>query len=152
MKFLHEYIHWNNGTITDNGYWRIDGHKLVNECGGWHDYNPRDDDEIIESTWEEIQKLNAKSLISDEYITGWIAPDGTFYGCDYRDHWAVGVYLDKTERMMETQGYVKIFLNPLYYDGFGGNKYDYYHEKFLTSRQKQVLKEKGLEIKNEFED
>ena len=53
-RFLHEYLHYPNGTVVDNGWWEIVGNRLYNRAGGHHDYDPQSDDEIREGTWEEI--------------------------------------------------------------------------------------------------
>jgi len=144
MKFLHEYSHYPNGQVIENGYWAIEGDRLVNSCGGWHPYTPSPDDEIIDSDWDTIEKLYAKSKINNDATTGWIAPDGTFYGCDYRSHGWIARYLDMTEREMEIHGYVKIF--DVFPNSYDGVKYGYWCEKHLTEAQKKVLEQKGIVI------
>ena len=144
-KFLHEFTQMPNGTTCDNGWWEIRGNKLVNSKGGWHDYYPNSEDKIIESNWDYIEHLNAKNKINDKFITGWIAPEGTFYGCDYQDHHYVAEYLDLSEFQMENQGYVKIYYNPLFLEGHG-NEYEYFCDKHLTNAQREVLITKGIEL------
>ena len=145
MKFLHEYLYYDNGKTIDNGYWEIDGDRLVNACGGWHPYDPSPDDEIIESDWDYINWLRAKDAISDKYTTGWIAPDGTFYGCDYQNHHYVAEYLDMTETMMENKGYIKIYLNPIWTDGYG-DKYEYFSFGHMTQAQIDTLINRGFKV------
>ena len=148
MKFLHEYLKSPNGTILEDYYWEIRGNRLYNAAGGFHFYHPKEDDEIIESTWDDILYKQAIKKLDPSKITGWIAPDGTFYGCDYQDHWRVAeIILNSSERDLEEHGYCRIYYNPLYGET-GESKYSYYYEKHLTEAQIDVLISKGLEIKH----
>lgn len=147
MKFLHEFYEYKNGKRYDNGYWEISGDRLFNANGGWHTYNPTPNDEIIDSDWEHIEKMNlmldfAANKDSD---TGWIAPDGTFYGTGYTDHWKVAKYFDVTERDLEDRGFVKIYFNPLWPDH--GDKYEYISVRdHLTQAQIDTLEQRGFEV------
>lgn len=144
MKFLHEFLHYGNGTVIDNGYWEIDGDYLYNFAGGRHHYTPSPNDEIIESDWAEVRRLNAKAAISDNHTTGWIAPDGTFYGVSYQDHHLVAEYLGMTEGEMENSGYVKIYFNPIWPDH--GNKYEYWFKDHLSGAQIETLTKRGFSV------
>ena len=146
MKFLHEYLKSPNGTILQDAYWEIRGNRLYNAAGGFHFYEPKEDDEIIESTWDEILYKQALRMLDPSKTTGWIAPDGTFYGCDYQDHWIVAErILNCTERELEERGYCKIYRNPIWCTT-DESEYSYYYEKHLTEAQIDVLTSKGLEI------
>lgn len=85
MKFLHEMINTNpkTGKKFYNGWWKIRGNYLYNYVGGRHSYIPSADDEIIESSWEEVIKQESRNSTE---TTGWVAPNGDFFGCGYGDH------------------------------------------------------------------
>lgn len=147
MKFLHEFLTHRDGTKQDNGYWEIRGNRLVNAAGGWHDYHPTFEDEILESDWETVRKLNfLQSFRENENSeTGWIAPDGTFYGTDWMNHWMVAEYFDTTESDLEDMGFVKIYLNPLW--PTSGNRYEYiYTTDHITQAQVDTLEKKGFTV------
>ena len=144
MKFLHELVEYSNGKVYDNGYWEIKGNYLYNYSGGRHEYIPSPNDEIIETDWAGARRLNAKAAISDDHTSGWIAPDGTFYGVSYQDHYLVAEYLGMTEKDMEELGYVKIYLNPIYPQY--GNKYEYWFKSHLTTAQVDKLIERGFKV------
>ncbi len=145
-KFLHEYSRYANGQVIENGWWEIRGNKLFNSAGGHHDYYPRPDDEIREGTWEEIMR---DYLLDNSQITGWIAPDGTFYGCKPEAHSGIAYYvLNARERELEERGFVKIFKNPEYLlqrvsgvRTYEAIRCDY---KPMTAAQRKVLDEKGV--------
>lgn len=146
MKFLHECLKSSNGTVLQDAYWEIRGNRLYNAAGGFHLYEPKEDDEIIESTWDEILYEAALKKLDSSKITGWIAPDGTFYGCDPTDHWEVAEFiLHCSERELEKRGYCKIYCNPIWYIT-NESEYSYDYEKHLTEAQIDVLISKGLEV------
>ena len=147
-QFLHEYSRYPNGKIIDNGWWEIRGNRLYNRRGGHHDYTPMPDDEIREATWDEIVR---EEIVDNTKTTGWIAPDGTFYGCSTQDHSLVAQYVfNSDERSLERAGYVKIYEVP-YYLRIKHPEYDRYEYirgdgHRATEAQILTLKEKGLEI------
>lgn len=148
-KFLHEYLHFGNGKVQDNGWWEICGSKLYNRAGGRHDYVPQEDDEIREGTWNDIIK---ETVVDNTQITGWIAPNGTFYGCSPLNHAVVAEYvLNSSEKGLEEQGYVKIFENPAFlrreYPEYPRYEYMRGDSHYPNSAQIHVLREKGLVIK-----
>lgn len=148
MKFLHEYLEYPNGKVIDNGYWEICGKRLYNRRGGFHKYVPQEGDEIIESTWPEIIRKSLMDKMDDSMITGWIAPDGTFFGCSSQDHADFAEYvLGHDEFTLEKNGYCKIFENPvrLRIEDPDLLQYSYYC-RFLTSAQQDVLEQKGIMI------
>ncbi len=124
----------------DNGWWRIDGNMLVNPCGGFHIYIPSPDDEIIEADdWNDITRLTVRD---DSQTTGWLSPDGEFYGCKYSEHADLAeCYIGKTERELEILGWVKIYYDPL------TKKYSYTYENELTNKQREIIENKGLELR-----
>jgi len=152
MKFLHEYSIFANGVRCDNGYWEIDGDYLYNRAGGRHDYNPKPDDEIIEADgWDEIIRMTVRD---DSETTGWIAPDGEFFGCSPRDHRNMAVYLfGMEEDELEEKGYLKIFENPnmviinALLNGEEPHRYEAYVRRYTTEAQRETLAKKGLKEK-----
>lgn len=118
MIFVHEFREGNDGHVYDNGWWQLRGDMLFNRNGGRHAYTPHPKDEKIESTWDEVIK---RSLIehSGDYRTGWLSPDGRFYGCDYMDHRLVAEYIfDDDEIGLEEKGYCKLYRSM--FDGVEG--------------------------------
>lgn len=147
MKFLHEFLTHRDGTKQDNGYWEIRDNRLVNAAGGWHDYYPSPDDEIFESNWETVKKLNFLQYFKDHknVETGWIAPDGTFYGTGWMDHWMVAEYFDTTESDLEDKGFIKIYHNPLW--PTTGDEYEYVYTRYhITQAQIDTLEKKGFTV------
>lgn len=66
----------------------------------------KDKDDFIEQNRKEIYSY----LIKPDSDLGWLAPDGTFYGCDWANHeMFVNQYFGKTDLEMEKDGYVRIF-------------------------------------------
>ena len=135
-KFLHEYVKYRDGSTKDNGWWRIDGDKLVNSAGGWHTYHPSPDDEIVEADgWSD---LDYSYLIDNTQTTGWVSPEGDFYGCKYMNHSVVAnMVLKSSECLLELAGWVKI-------GWYNGNYYAYVRH-FPTEAQQKVLDEKGVD-------
>jgi len=154
MKFLHEYCKGRDGTLYDNGWWEINGNRLYNVNGGWHDYNPSPDDIIIEvNGWNDIPM---DYLLNDSAVTGWVAPDGKFYGCEPEDHILIAEHvLKSSEMMLENRGYVKIFKNPGYLiyamkqQGRDIPAYEFISVKgHLTEAQRITLAHKGFDVEN----
>lgn len=146
--FLHEYRHYQDGSAYDNGWWEIKGNLLVNRVGGHHSYVPREDDEIRECEWEDI----IREIVQDDtQITGWISPDGKFYGCRPTDHMELAEYvIGHDERTLEKMGYVKIFEHSRYLrrDIPGLPKFDFLRTdgKNISEGQRRILEEKGFKV------
>lgn len=134
-RFLHEYIEI-DGVRHDNGWWEIDDGFLVNMFGGHHEYIPKDDDIIIEAnSWDDV---DCSSLCRPESRYGWVAPDGTFYGCDVTDHALIARFVLKSDELTIEKTHVKIY-EPLF------NSVEAYTRRpFLTEEQVKTLKERGL--------
>jgi hypothetical protein len=88
----------------------------VNLHGGW--CLKSDDDEIVAvaeyPNKEEFIDANRRDvysyLIKPKSDYGWLAPDGTFYGCKFASHSDVACfYFDKDEEVLEKEGWVKVF-------------------------------------------
>ncbi len=145
-KFLHEFNRYANGLVVDNGWWEIKNGKCYNLAGGYHDYVPSEDDEIREGTWESILHDTTRD---DSQMTGWVAPDGTFYGCKPYAHSLCAEYvIGIEERDLEERGYVKVFENParLRQHVAGMQRYtaarmDGHH---INEAQRKILLDKGI--------
>jgi len=85
--------------------------------------------------WNEY----VKTAIKPESNLGWIAPDGTFIGCDYYDHAFVAEeYLHSSEERLEEEGWCKIYA--LGEKAAACNCLSYYSKHcHLTSAQKETL-------------
>lgn len=150
--FVHEFMEYGDGSVHDNGWWEYDPdtEKVYNRNGGYHYLHHRPEEEIIESTWEDIL---AETIRDDDCITGWIAPDGTFYGCDPMDHIRLAEYYLKTnEEKLENEGWIKITQLPWFMREDSDNpngRYEYHFfnpYKHITQAQYMTLKYKGLEL------
>ena len=112
--FIHEVADYPYAKGVDNGWWELgDDGYVYNRSGGRHGYKPQYEKERIKSTWNDIIK---QSLLAnaDNYTTGWLAPDGRFYGCDYMDHRLFAEYVfSDSECGLEEKGYCKIFRSML---------------------------------------
>lgn len=137
-KFLHEFLHYSNGEVSDNGWWEIVDNRLYNRMGGYHDYYPSPDDIIMEAN--RYEDLDWSFLIKPESDYGWVTPDGEFLGCDYQDHDNVAWYcLKHTEYELEKMGYAKVFKD------FSGER-RYWVDRHLTEQQEQTLINLGVKL------
>lgn len=138
-KFLFEYNRYNDGTVSPNGWWEIDGNRLVNQAGGWHHYEPSPDDKIVEA--ESFDDLDYSYLLNPKSEYGWVSPDGRFYGCDYHQHETIADHiLHMPGSELERKGWVKIYM-----DSFKRTK-DWWCMKYLTEYQKATLEKHGFKV------
>ena len=146
--FVHEFVNYSNPAPeyqnVDNGWWEYDPElgKVYNRNGGWHMYCHHPMEEIIESTWSEIFK---KTLRDDSLKTGWISPDGEWFGCAAQAHALFAEeYLESYEEKLEEQGWVKVTEIPYFLRHMDPNTfaepYEYCNtSEFLTEAQKITL-------------
>lgn len=170
--YLHEWIHHTNGEKVNNGYWELEHYaengkevKVYNEMGGFHYHTVRVNDEIVYA--ESRRDLDHSFLLDPNSELGWLAPDGTFYGCAYYAHEDVAYYvLKSTSVELEEKGWVKIYESRLF--GLGRNYYlgqpsylkaNYMSRNFLTQPQIDWLLEHGYkdtiiaeDVKEQWED
>lgn len=140
MKFLHEFCTSANGTVLDNGWWKIEGNRVYNRFGGCHTYEPSDTDIIVEC--DDWKDLDWSILIKKDSPYGWISRDGTFYGCGYGDHKDLAeLYLHKSEKELELLGYIKIYRG---YDRKPSMYFNYLNCGFITENQKNTLSNLGF--------
>lgn len=108
----------------DKAYW---AKKILTKYGeGWENLRGgwclRDEgDEILKvvagMSEEEFTDKHRREvfdyLINPDSEYGWLAPDGTFYGCSYASHEDVAVFYfgEPDELDLEKKGWVKIFLS-----------------------------------------
>lgn len=102
-------------------YWVTKGYNEYGEIwqnlrGGWCLKSDKDEilsiaeypdkDEFINANRKEVFSY----LIKPNSDYGWLAPDGTFYGCDYANHSDLATfYFDKDDIELEKEGWVKIY-------------------------------------------
>lgn len=135
LKFLHEFIRLPNDDVVDNGWWEINGNLLVNMFGGRHDYDPSDDDIIVEADgWEDI---DCSFLLVPDSRFGWVDPDGIFYGCEYTNHRLIARYIFGMDEFTLEKTHVKIY-------GYGSSVEAYTQRPFLTEQQFKTLKERRV--------
>lgn len=162
--YLHEYNHYNDGSIVDNGYWEIDFYdipdnikdlvgctcRVYNICGGWHNVTIEANDEIIQAdSWDD---LDYTYLLNPHSRLGWLSPEGEFYGCKYFEHRMIADrVIHKDERELEREGWVKMYKNQLFPldppEYFLGQSHDNIRANYLTNKQVEVLLEKGFEVR-----
>ena len=101
---------------------------------------------------------------NNDNITGWLAPDGEFWGCAPYDHLNMmqadmGIM---SEEELENKGWIKIYQTPNTLSWYGDTAiisqlnnlpYDYFAYKHgtPTEAQKIILSQKGILIHNEDE-
>jgi len=118
MRFFKIKTHYGNS--SDSPYWvkagfNEYGETWVNMRGGW--CLKHEEDEILEEVdMEEDDFIDLKRkeiysyLLKSDSDLGWLAPDGTFYGCDYASHSDVAVfYFNKDDLELEKAGWIKVF-------------------------------------------
>lgn len=138
------------GAILDSAYWATEsvneyGEIWVNMRGGWCMQSA--DDEVVAvaeyADEDEFVAANRRDiydyLIKPESDYGWLAPDGTFYGCDFASHSDVACfYFDKDDVILEKEGWVKIFRS------FESGKAVYSQLK-ISTQQRIFLEDRGIE-------
>ena len=151
--FVHEFIDYPNLKNHDNGWWEYnpDTGKVYNRNGGWHDFHEHPLQEIKEMTWDEVIAMTVRN---DNCATGWIAPDGEWFGCEPMDHVDLArYYLKTTEQDLEEKGWIKITEVPFWLyrnepELFPG-RYEYHFlnpYKYITKAQEKTLAEHGIEL------
>lgn len=102
-------------------YWVTEGFNKYGEIwqnlrGGWCMKSDKDEILSIAEYPDEDEFINANRkevfsyLIKPNSDYRWLAPDGTFYGCDYASHCDLATfYFDKNDLELEENGFVKIF-------------------------------------------
>ena len=150
MKFVHEYNDYPNAKNVDGGIWEYNNGKCYNRYGGHHDYRPHPLDVFFEEdSWSDVIRIQ---LITnkDKYITGWISPNGGFFGCAPEDHDDVARYIfNKTQTELENAGYIKVYENPLRLRAtasYNMGQYSYYCYNRPTSAQEITLERLGIKI------
>lgn len=108
-----------------NWWWEYD-ETLPRSCTTLYNYaGGKTSDIDIEgmetATAEAFSDLNwyGTEVYDNKYKTGWLSPEGKFYGCDYRRHSAQAKFVhNKSECDLEDAGWVKISYR-LYYNKDG---------------------------------
>ena len=149
MKFVHKYEKNDEGKLLDGGIWLLDKGLCYNRKGGYHHYTPNELDEIFDAdSWGDIikQEMLAKK---NDYTTGWIAPDGEFFGCAPEDHYDMAIYVlgANTESELEDAGWLKVYKVPWRLRTMSS----YYKEPYgyfgrPTPAQEITLERLGIEI------
>lgn len=152
MTFLREFVDYPSQKDVYNGIWEYEDGICYNRFGGHHDYKEHPLSEFFTAdSWDDVLKYTIRD---DTQITGWLAPDGTFYGCSPMDHMALEDHVlqrDATE--LEDEGWIKIYENPInirmrHISEYDEDlpQYDYLGMHYPTPQQKEVLLKKGLTL------
>ena len=100
----HKNFWWRLSTTTP-----LDDATLYNYSGGHMTGVNCENAEIVEADDWNCLDWNGTVLLDDSYKTGWVAPNGEFYGCDYRCHYMCALMvLKKKDTELEEQGYIKV--------------------------------------------
>lgn len=149
MKFIHEILTLNDGSLLDNGWWELDGHYLVNKYGGRHTYDTKEKAEVIEAkSWLDFYEKNAEKIfLKKDSPYGWLSPSGEFFGCSHTGHQNLANYFFKSsEKELEEKGYIKISTEPM-----GCDLQAYFSKDFISENQKIWLEKNGfIEEENYF--
>jgi len=150
MKFVHEYNDYPNAKNVDSGIWEFDGEFCYNRYGGYHVYHPHPLDIVFEEdSWDDVIRTQLITK-KDKYITGWISPNGGFFGCAPEDHDDVARYIfNKTQIELEEAGYIKVYENPRRLRAtasYNMEQYSYYCYNRPTSAQEITLERLGIKI------
>lgn len=156
--FVHEFDDRYNPPM-DNGYWEVKWHdedekpqigercRVVNAVGGWHEHTIAECDEILFSTWHDVEYAYYTTNQQADY--GWIDKEGNFYGCSYMGHAdCAAACFDLSELEAEQAGYVKIYRDRVmaeyYPERFRPDGLGWYCSHPLTYAQKAKLTERGF--------
>lgn len=106
MKYFVKYNNW---------WWEYNPNLPITNTTLYNDGMGRSSDIDIsglETTIAESRSdLNwyGTEVYDNSYKTGWVSPEGKFYGCDYRRHLAQARYVHgKNEEQLESEGWLKI--------------------------------------------
>lgn len=82
----------------------------------------------------------------DDAVAGWVTPEGIFYGCDYGQHRMLTemMFHAKYEKMMEDDGFVKIWYGPK--EKLGPYQEHWICFKALTDAQRATLTRMGHDV------
>ena len=152
MTFVHEFVDYPSQKDVDNGFWEYEDGMCYNRFGGHHDYKEHPLNKFFTAdSWDDVLKYTIRD---DTQITGWLAPDGTFYGCAPMDHMYLEDHvLQRDASELEDEGWIKIYENPinmriLHLDKYDEElpPYDYLGAQYPTPQQQEVLIKKGLTL------
>ena len=99
----------------DNYWWELDtktslnNATIYNRMGGKQTELDLTNAQIMEAQkWSDLD-WKGTSVYDNKYQTGWLSPQGVFYGCDYTNHTSQAKLVHNlTEREMENLGWIKL--------------------------------------------
>lgn len=126
-----------------NWYERLEGGRLGNSSGGWMLEGDCVIDQTVEAEdFEDLDwKVTALYRKNQDGLHGWLAPDGTFYACEYMAHDRVAWYLFKSPGdELAHAGWIRVQAR----DGLTALRYP-------TEAQYKTAKERGIVLQEETE-
>ena len=137
----------------NNFWWRLstttplDSATLYNYSGGHMSEVNCEGREVVEAEdWSDLD-WSGTVLYDNSYKTGWVAPTGEFYGCDYRCHYMCALMvLKKTDKELEEAGYIKV-TKDLSKDKFSVQIPYYLKSSYPKPTKKQLETLAGFEIR-----
>lgn len=121
---------------------------LYNMFGGKNSGNDIRDYEIVDANGWACLDYFGTIVYHDSYKTGWLSPDGKFYGCDYTSHMTHARLVHKcSERELEEKGFIKITKSYKYYGRLEVLCYDqptldqikWFKENYTEKNREEVL-------------
>ncbi len=81
-------------------------------------------------------------IYDNNYLTGWLAPNGNFYGCDFKHHKEQAKFVHKiSEQQIEEKGFIKITYEDRLCQNLVAMLYCHYNKKIaITPEQYKFLK------------
>lgn len=100
---------------VDNYWWELDtttplsSATIYNRMGGKQTELDLTNAQIMEAQkWSDLD-WKGTSVYDNKYQTGWLSPQGKFFGCDYTNHTSQAKLVHNlTEREMENLGWIKL--------------------------------------------
>lgn len=101
--------------LYDNFWWEWDENTdkkcatLINAFGGRNAFIDITNCKTAKAEEFEDLNWNGTDVLNEKFETGWLAPNGDFFGCNYRYHDDQAIYVHKkTESELEQAGWVKL--------------------------------------------
>lgn len=141
------------GNGSRHQWWQFAGNMYRNSAGGGFPSANVDPAKIVEvRQLSHYGMLYAEPLLThNDLTTGWLAPDGTFYGCSVASHdYTAENVIGSTVKRLEQQNFARLYGDT----GMGeplfaiGRDLDWERRPPVTPAQAIVLRQKGYKIRD----
>lgn len=122
--------------FKNNNWWEVEGDKIYNSKGGYQKLDKKAT--VIEA--DDWSSLDWSCLLDRKSSVGWVAPDGTWFGCSSKNQEKVAIlFLGAPEEELTQNGWVKVFRSWLTYTR------DWYTKGMVVNKaQADTLFKKGF--------